>query len=147
MTALDEWPAQFRLVELNHGWGDIQSRIRKALHKQIDRLHIAISDKAFDRHQLRVLVKRTRYLTEAFPALSPLSSNEAKILKQLQSALGNWHDLYQWSERAQTEIDLHPLRQVWTEGADSALDEAEEMLMKAARLLPKSRRKVDSVTQ
>lgn len=141
MSALDSWPVEFRVVELNHGWGDIQSRIRKALHKQIDRLHIAIDDKAFDRHQLRVLVKRTRYLTEAFPSLSPLSSNEASILKELQSALGNWHDHYQWSQRAQAEKDLHPLWRTWAEGADSALEDAERLLLKAKRLLPKPNKK------
>lgn len=138
MVALDEWPAEFRAVEFNHGWARIQSRIRKALHRQVDRLHEAIEDKAYDRHQMRVLVKRTRYLTEAFPALSPLSRNEAKILKELQSALGNWHDHYQWSLKAQTEKDLHPLRRVWKEGADSALEEAEALLLKATKLLPKS---------
>jgi CHAD domain-containing protein len=141
MIALDERPAEFRAVELNHGWANIQSRIRKALHKQIDRLHDAIAAKTYDRHQLRVLVKRTRYLTEAFPALSPLSRNEAKILKELQSALGNWHDHYQWSLKAQTERDLHPLKRVWEESADSALEEAEALLLKATKLLPKSSKK------
>lgn len=138
MAALDEWPAEFRLVELNGGWDDIQSRIRKALNKQVDRLHVAIEDKAFDRHQLRVLVKRTRYLTEAFPKLSPLSSSEAKILKDLQSALGDWHDHYQWCQKAEIEKDLLPLKHVWTKCAALALEEAENRLSEAVRQLPKS---------
>jgi CHAD domain-containing protein len=141
MATLDAWPAEFRAVELNGGWKDIQSRIRKALHKQVDKLHLAIADMSFDRHRLRVLVKRTRYLTEAFPALSPLSRREAKVLKELQSALGKWHDYHQWCQRALVEKDLHSLEPTWTKCAALALEDAEIRLLEAAKQLPKSRKK------
>ena len=71
-------------------------KLKKTLKKQIDRLHAAVDDAGFDRHELRVLVKRTRYLTEAFPKLSLLSRKAASSLNALQSALGSWHDHYQW---------------------------------------------------
>lgn len=141
LETLDAWPAEFRAVELNGGWNHIQSRIRKAIKKQVDKLHQAIADKSFDRHRLRVLVKRTRYLTEAFPALSPLSSREAKLLKELQSALGKWHDYHQWCQRALDEKDLHPLGPAWTECAVLALGDAEIRLLEAAQQLPKSCKK------
>lgn len=140
-AALDAWPAEFRAVELAGGWADIQSRIKKTLNKQVDQLHAAIGDKEFDRHELRVLVKRTRYLTEAFPALSPLSNGEAKVLKGLQSALGDWHDHYQWCQKALTEKDLLPLQSAWTACATAALEDAETRLSEAAKLLPKSKGK------
>ncbi|MFJ7144293.1 CHAD domain-containing protein [Pseudomonas protegens] len=140
--ALDAWPAEFRSVEFNGGWTDIQSRIRKALNKQVNQLHLAIADKSFDRHKLRVLVKRTRYLTEAFPTLSPLSNRETKVLKELQSALGKWHDHYQWCLKVQAENDLLPLELAWTECAALALSDAEARLTEAAKQLPKSCKKV-----
>ena len=138
MAALDAWPQAFRAVELNGGWSGIQPSIEKTIKKQVDRLHVAIENKEFDRHELRVLVKRTRYLTDAFPALSPLSSSENKILKSLQSALGDWHDHYQWCQKALIEKDLLPLQAVWTACAAGALEEAEARLSEAAKLLPKS---------
>lgn len=138
MAALDAWPGEFRSVEYNGGWKDMQQRIQKAVGKQVDRLHAAIEDRTFDRHELRVLVKRTRYMTEAFPALSHLSTSEAKLLKGLQSALGDWHDHYQWCQKALVEKDLLSLQSAWAERAAAALDEAEARLLEAAKLLPKS---------
>ncbi|WP_432218610.1 CHAD domain-containing protein [Pseudomonas kribbensis] len=137
-TALDAWPAGFRAIELDGGWADIQPRIKRALQKQVEQLHAAIEDRRFDRHELRVLVKRTRYLTEAFPALSPLSGGEAKVLKGLQSALGDWHDHYQWCQKALTEKELLPLQSTWAVCAATALEDAESRLSEAAKLLPKS---------
>jgi CHAD domain-containing protein len=113
-------------------------KIRGALGKQIDRLHAAIEDPQFDRHELRILVKRTRYLTEAFPSLSPLSQGEAKLLKGLQTALGDWHDHYQWCQKAQVEKDLRPLQTIWSDCAASALQRAELQLSEVVKLLPKS---------
>ena len=135
---LDEWPATFRSAEVNGGLKHVQPQIEKALTKQIDRLHAAVDDAESDRHELRILVKRTRYLTEAFPKLSPLSGKAASSLKALQSALGDWHDHYQWCQKASVESDLHPLEEVWQGCAASALEKAEAQLADLARLLPKS---------
>jgi hypothetical protein len=65
------------LAEINGGLKHVQPQIEKSLTKQIDRLHAAVDDAESDRHALRILVKRTRYLTEAFPKLSPLSGKAA----------------------------------------------------------------------
>ena len=135
---LDEWPSIFRSVEVNGGLKHIQPQIEKALKKQIDRLHAAVDDTEFDRHELRILVKRTRYLTEAFPKLSPLSRKAASSLKALQSALGSWHDHYQWCQKALNESDLRPLEKIWQSCAATALEKAETQLVGLAKLLPKS---------
>ncbi|WP_267268175.1 CHAD domain-containing protein [Pseudomonas protegens] len=137
LVQLDEWPSSFRLIELNGGLKDIEVQIRKALRKQIDRLHAAVDDPQYDRHALRILVKRTRYLTEAFPELSPLSKRATRALKALQSALGSWHDHYQWCQKALVETDLGPLQQVWLSAAATALQKAEVQLASLAKLLPK----------
>ncbi|MGE8066211.1 CHAD domain-containing protein [Pseudomonas sp. NPDC089569] len=137
MAALDAWPAGFRAARSNGRLQHLEQKIRKTLNKQVDRLHAAIADTQFDRHQLRILVKRTRYLTEAFPQLAPLSGNEAKLLKSLQSALGSWHDHYLWSEQARVEKDLLPLMPVWSACAAAQLEKAEVQLAQVASLLPK----------
>ncbi|MBK5400810.1 CHAD domain-containing protein [Pseudomonas sp. TH39(2020)] len=135
---LDEWPSIFRSMEVNGGLKHIQPQIEKALKKQIDRLHAAVDDAEFDRHELRILVKRTRYLTEAFPKLSPLSRKAASALKALQSALGSWHDHYQWCQKVLNESDLRPLEKIWQSCAATALEKAETQLVGLAKLLPKS---------
>lgn len=135
---LDEWPSGFRSVEVNGGLKHLQPQIEKTLKKQIDRLHAAVDDAEFDRHELRILVKRTRYLTEAFPKLSPLSRKASSSLKALQSALGSWHDHYQWCQKALVESDLCPLEEVWRSCAVTALDKSETQLVDLAKLLPKT---------
>lgn len=137
LIQLDLWPSAFRAAEAIGDLKDAQPRIEKTLKKQIDRLHSAVDDAAFDRHELRILVKRTRYLTEAFPKLSPLSRKAASSLKALQSALGDWHDHYQWCLKVQTESDLRPLEKAWQSCAATALANAESQLVKLAKLLPK----------
>jgi len=137
-TQLDEWPSIFRLAEINGGLQHVQSQIEKSLTKQIDRLHAAVDDAESDRHELRILVKRTRYLTEAFPKLSPLSGKAASSLKALQSALGAWHDHYQWCQKALVESDLHQLEEVWRRCAATALEKAEAQLADLEKLLPTS---------
>ncbi|AVE08149.1 metal-chelation protein CHAD [Pseudomonas palleroniana] len=136
-TQLDEWPFAFRSVEVKGGLKRLRRQIEKTLKKQIDRLHAAVEDTGFDRHELRILVKRTRYLTEAFPKLSPLSRKAASSLKALQSALGAWHDHFQWCQKALTESDLRPLEKVWQRYAVTALEKAETQLLDLAQLLPK----------
>lgn len=137
-TQLDEWPSSFRSVELSGGLKHLQPQIEKSLKKHIDRLHAAVDDAGSDRHELRILVKQTRYLTEAFPKLSPLSGKAASSLKALQSALGAWHDHYQWCQMALIESDLLPLEQVWQRCAATALEKAEIQLKDLAIRLPKS---------
>ena len=136
-TQLDKWPSAFRSVEVKGGLKYLQPQIEKTLKKQISRLHAAVDDTGFDRHELRILVKRTRYLTEAFPKLSPLSRKAASSLKALQSSLGAWHDHFQWCQNALIESDLRPLEKVWQSYAVTALKKAETQLSDLAKLLPK----------
>lgn len=135
-TQLDEWPFAFRSVEVKGGLKHLQPHIEKSLKKQIDRLHATVDETGLDRHELRILVKRTRYFTEAFPKLSPLSRKAASSLKALQSAWGAWHDHFQWCQKALTESDLRPLEKVWQRYAVTALEKAETQLLDLAQLLP-----------
>lgn len=145
---LDEWPLALRSSPLANTLGGLEKRIRRALTKQVDRLHFALNDPDFDRHELRILVKRTRYLTEAFPAISPLSKKASTSLKSVQSALGSWHDHHQWCLKAGVEPDLKPLSPEWEEASIKALHAAEAQLQALSKLLPKvATKKQDTMQQ
>lgn len=79
---------------------------------------------------MRILVKRPRYLTKAFPKTSPLSRKAS--VKALQSALGSWHDHYQWCQKVLVESDLRPLEKIWQNCAATALKLAETQLVDIA---------------
>lgn len=139
--ALRQWPEAFQQSELGSNSKGLKRTIRLAVEKQVSKLDKAIDDPAYDRHQLRILVKRTRYLTDAFPSLSPLSADATKTLKKVQAALGAWHDHFQWLLRSQQEKDLKVVQQRWSQAAAEELMAAEKRLRKLARLLPDGDRK------
>ena len=141
-AALQQWPVAFRKSKLGEDSQALKRIIGKALTRQIDKLHAALKDVEFDRHQLRILVKRTRYLTDAFPQLSPLPTAATKSLKKAQAALGAWHDHFQWGLAARRESDLQPLALQWEEASKQELKEAEVALSELAELLPKEKVKV-----
>ena len=134
---LDQLPGIVRLLANENGPKALEKRISKSLIRHVDKLHAALEDEQFDRHELRILVKRTRYLTEAFPKLSPLSKSAAKSLKAVQSSLGSWHDHFQWCLKTKAEPDLRPLKHLWAEASVGELQQAEAELKVLAGLLPK----------
>jgi CHAD domain-containing protein len=139
--ALDQLPMILRSIAGEDGARTLESRIGKSLTRHVDKLHLALDDPQFDRHVLRILVKRTRYLTDAFPQLSPLSTSAARSLKAVQGALGSWHDHFQWCLKAQIEPDLLPLERRWAKASAQELALAEIELKQLTRLLPEVRRK------
>lgn len=135
-TALDDWPASLRKTSAGHDDKALRRAVTKALTKLLDKLHLAVDDEHHDRHELRILVKRARYLTEAFQDLSPLSPKAAKSLKKVQGALGSWHDHHQWCLRVNEEPDLQPLEALWAASSEKELAQAEVELRKLKKLLP-----------
>lgn len=85
---LDRWPYVFRVAEREGHLADIKKKIQKALKKRIIQLITGLRNKEFDRHELRIIVKNARYLTDAFPTLSPLRAKSQAQLKSVQSSLG-----------------------------------------------------------
>lgn len=135
-TELDRWPEKFRAATSKHSAKALKQVVSKALTKQVRKLRMALHDEKFDRHELRILVKRTRYITEAFPQLSPLSPKAAKSLKAVQSALGSWHDHFQWCLQTRIEAGLQPLERPWAEASVIELELAEKEIDNLKRLLP-----------
>lgn len=138
-SRLDAWPSAFRAAERQGELRPLRKKIAKRLQKQVERLNTALADPQHDRHQLRIQVKRTRYATDAYPELSPISAEAAASLKAVQSALGAWHDHFQWCLKARQEADLQPLQPVWHAAETTALMSAEAELLKLSGLLAENR--------
>lgn len=134
---LEQWPAGFAKSKLGSDSTKLKRVINKALNRHLSKLQAGVADVDFDRHRLRILVKRARYINDAFPELSPLSKEAATALKKAQSALGGWHDNYQWGLRGQQEADLLPLIEPWAVSEQKELLAAEKALKKLAATLPK----------
>ncbi|MFZ6044568.1 CHAD domain-containing protein [Pseudomonas sp. CR3202] len=135
MTVLDGWPAQMREAGRDGELGRLRERVRIRLQRQLQRLREALADPAFDRHALRLLVKRMRYAHEAYPTLSPIPNDAIYALKAVQSALGDWHDHFQWCLRAEQEADLLVLKDRWEVAGAAELNAAEVELSILAECL------------
>ncbi|TRX74311.1 CHAD domain-containing protein [Pseudomonas mangiferae] len=118
--ALDALPGFWRLLQREGHLRGLRKRLRKRLDKQRRRLHDALGDPDYDRHRLRLLVKRVRYGAEAYPDLMPLDARLMRLLKATQSAIGDWHDCHQWLLRAEEEPDLAACRVAWRQRMGAA---------------------------
>ena len=125
LSALDDWPQQWRQAANNEQLRGLHKLIRQRLRKDRKRLAKALLDPAHDRHRLRLLVKRLRYAAEAYPQLAELAGRTRMQLKQAQSALGDWHDHWQWLLCAEAEADLQPCVPAWREAMQSAEQQAD----------------------
>lgn len=111
---LDAWP---QLLRISHREGLLEKprkSIRKRLAKEWKRLEQALADPAHDRHRLRLLIKRARYGSEAYPHLVDVTDKTQRLLKGAQTALGKWHDRLQWLAMAEQEPDLAPRVKAWS---------------------------------
>ncbi|HUE94435.1 CHAD domain-containing protein [Pseudomonas sp.] len=129
LRALDEWPQQWREAASSGQLHGLDKLIRKRLRKDRKRLAQALLDPAHDRHRLRLLAKRLRYAAEAYPQLAELPKRVRLQLKQAQSALGDWHDHWQWLLRAEAEADLQPCVPAWRAALQRAEEQADSALL------------------
>ncbi|SIQ42059.1 CHAD domain-containing protein [Aquipseudomonas alcaligenes] len=127
---LDIWPGELRDAQRAGELRRLDTLIERRLHKQVTRLLEALATPGYDRHRLRLLVKRVRYAGEAYPQLIGLPRRSLRRLKETQSALGDWHDHFQWCLRIEQEADLEPLRKHWQTRRDEALTTAEKQLLR-----------------
>lgn len=132
-AALDDFPAGWHQAKASGELRGLGKRIGKRLAKYQRRLSGALADPGYDRHRLRLLVKRLRYGAEVYPALADLSSHEHAQLKQAQSALGDWHDHLQWLLRAEHEGDLTPCMQSWQRALQAAEQQVDCALLALRR--------------
>ncbi|MDD0843947.1 CHAD domain-containing protein [Pseudomonas sp. Gutcm_11s] len=137
LALLDAWPGELRDAQRDGELRRLKARIQRHLHKQAKRLASALATPGYDRHRLRLLVKRVRYAAETYPQLSDLSKRSLASLRATQSALGDWHDHFQWCARIAHEPDLEPLRAHWQQCAEAALATAEKTLKDLSKALKK----------
>lgn len=139
-VSLDEWPESFRAAEQRGELKQLNRLIARRLTMQVERLKPALVSPDHDPHRLRLLVKRVRYAIDAYPAYSSISFKAVMVLKSVQSALGTWHDRYQWCRIAEQEPDLEALSRHWHAQANVALAQVQTELARLAELLPASTR-------
>jgi CHAD domain-containing protein len=135
LQLLNEWPSRFRSCQRAGDLRKLKKHITHRLRKQIKQLRQALLLPQSDRHQLRLLIKKARYATAAYPQLSPCSTQATEALKQAQAALGDWHDYFQWCRQAEQQADLQALLPQWRLATETALNNAEIKLLELKALL------------
>jgi CHAD domain-containing protein len=138
MMIFDAFPRFLRASQRQGLLKGLRKRIEKRLGKQWKKLDGALHDPAHDRHRLRLLIKRVRYGIEAYPELDRLPKAALARLKAAQSALGDWHDSWQWLARAVEEPDLLPCVAVWKTTLADAESRADRVLEKLSATCFKS---------
>lgn len=128
LAVLDAFPSLIRNAQRQKALKGLGSTVRKRLGKQWHALRAALKDPAHDRHRLRLLIKRVRYSAEAYPEFDRLPGSARDLLKKAQSALGDWHDHWQWLAKARVEPDLLPCVPGWQLGLHRAEQQADKVL-------------------
>lgn len=133
LLILDAFPRFLRAAQRQTLLKGLRKRIEKRLAKQWRKLDKALHDPAHDRHRLRLLIKRVRYGIEAYPELDRLPKAAMPRLKAAQSALGDWHDCWQWLAMAEREADLQPCVATWKTTMTEAEQRADRVLDKLSK--------------
>jgi CHAD domain-containing protein len=133
LMIVDAFPRFLRAAQRQGLLKGLRRRIEKRLARQWKKLDEALHDPAHDRHRLRLLIKRVRYGIEAYPELDRLPAKALPRLKSAQSALGDWHDCWQWLARAEQEADLQPCVAVWKTTMVKAEQRADRVLDKLSK--------------
>jgi CHAD domain-containing protein len=133
LMIVDAFPRFLRAAQRQGLLKGLRRRIEKRLARQWKKLDEALHDPAHDRHRLRLLIKRVRYGIEAYPELDRLPAKALPRLKSAQSALGDWHDCWQWLARAEQEADLQPCVAVWKTTMVNAEQRADRVLDKLSK--------------
>ncbi|MGZ7456839.1 CHAD domain-containing protein [Pseudomonas sp. Ma2-10] len=138
LMILDAFPRFLRASQRQGLLKGLRQRIEKRLAKQWKNLDQALHDPAHDRHRLRLLIKRVRYGIDAYPELDRLPKAAMPRLKSAQSALGDWHDCWQWLAKAEHEADLQPCVASWETTMAKAEGRADRVLDKLSAACFKS---------
>ncbi|PKM04855.1 MAG: hypothetical protein CVV16_02905 [Gammaproteobacteria bacterium HGW-Gammaproteobacteria-6] len=95
----------------------------------------------FDLHDIRIKIKRLRYLFQAYPEHASPSKSLKRELDSVQSELGNWHDRFQWLRASGREKDLYACAKRWQSEEDRY---ARRALRSLDKLRPLLKREPDS---
>ena len=133
MAVLDAFPQFIRAAQRQHVLSGLNKKLERHLDKQAKKLRRALADPAHDRHRLRLLIKRLRYCTEAYPEQSRLRASIVWQLKKAQGALGDWHDHWQWLSQAEQQADLADCVPSWQMSLHRTEQKADRVLDSLAR--------------
>ena len=130
-------------VQLSAGGGDIVTPAALADYTDdcLIRLAKELRKADFDLHDIRIKIKRLRYLFQAYPEHAVPGKKLRRELDKAQSALGNWHDRFQWLLASGREKDLNPCAKRWQSEEDRY---ARRALRSLDKLRPLLKREPDS---
>ncbi|MGY2292964.1 CHAD domain-containing protein [Pseudomonas sp. SDO528_S397] len=128
LRVLEAFPRSIRAAQRQKLLKGLRTRIEKRLAKQWKTLGETLHDPHHDRHRLRLMIKRVRYAAEAYPELDTLAAKSMSRLKAAQSALGDWHDCWQWLAQAGHQPDLQPCVPGWHRTMTHAEGRADQVL-------------------
>lgn len=138
LDALNDWPQALRELQQAGQLKGLRKRLRRRMQRQSAQLREALGEPGHDRHQLRLLIKRLRYADEAYPGLLGGDPRLPAALKAAQSALGDWHDRWQWLARVPRDPALVALQPVWTHEIQAAERTADQALLSLGERLADS---------
>jgi CHAD domain-containing protein len=138
LMLLDDWPEDQRQAVCSGEWQAQGKSVTKYMRKQGRQLAEALRDPAHDRHRLRLLIKRLRYCGEAWPQYVERDADALKALRSAQSALGDWHDHWQWLQRLPGEPDLAPCADAWRQCLQTAESVADQALQTLLEYFPEA---------
>ncbi len=127
LVVLDGFPPIWRLAIREGCTAGLRRRIRRSLSRGVRKLPVA-AESVEDLHALRLRVKHLRYVSEAYPQLSPLRRRELKLLRQLQQVLGDWNDCQHWLACSSADQRLAHYRTIWQARAEACVPRALELL-------------------
>ena len=106
----------------------LRKHITRRLERDLMKIPHSLGASPEDLHVLRLRVKRLRYGSQAYSALTPVSRPGLKLLGQLQQALGEWNDCQHWLHCSLADDRLTACRPNWSQRADAAVLRADKLL-------------------
>tara|TARA_R110000822_G_scaffold65249_2_gene159820 strand:+ start:18898 stop:19668 length:771 start_codon:yes stop_codon:yes gene_type:complete len=126
---------QERLADGSHDGQLSPAALADFADKLVAKLRKTLRKSHPDLHELRIKIKKLRYLYQAYPDHLQPSAKLLKALKRTQAELGEWHDNLQWLITSERELDLKGCRLYWQQEIDIRAARAQKRLKKLRKLL------------
>ncbi|MBF7729465.1 CHAD domain-containing protein [Pseudomonas sp. N040] len=133
LELLDGFPRIWRLAGREGYLRGLRQRIRRQFRRDLRKLPRSLHAAGDDLHALRLRVKRLRYGCAVYPGLSRLSSDQQKLLQEMQQALGDWNDCQHWLGSIRQDARLECCRAAWQAHAEAAANRAASLLQRFSR--------------
>lgn len=128
---------QMHLTAGTQGYAVDPARLDEHAQKLRHKLVSALRQPGQDLHEIRINIKKLRYLYEAYSDYLQPSADLSKAIKRAQDELGEWHDNLHWLMVSEAESDLRCCRWSWQQRIDLRALRAHKSLKKLRKSLLK----------